>query len=587
MTPRRSVLALAVLVALATVLDLGHFGPAFTFHGDHERDLRMTERLLAGDWPDTTPAVAPLPFELGPLAYLVLAPALAVTADPRLIRAYVALLAGAGALLLLVTLGRRVRLDAALLAGFGLLASAFWFEVTSQLWHSSLLILPVAAWLTMAERWLSGRGEPVRCALGLSALAALSVQLHLTAAVYPLLTLGLLVLRRRELGWRGLGASVGVGLLVLTPLLVTLGRSLSRGALVTAGSAGRGWSPASPLEVLSFVRENVHILWGDVLGPALSDGLLALAVLGGVVAVRSKDLWSRLLLANVALGLLVEWLLLGNQLAHRYLHANFLALSALVAVGAHAALSWLPGRVTAARTLAATTLVLVAVWLEAWLSHVPHPRHLGWLTADQQLAVASTVAERFPMPLDEAPWRIHGLYVSESMGIGWMHRLARRAALPPFHATAHLAVLPSELDLVPFGTLTGPVTRVRLGPREVLLVPFEPALRDVTVTAGDTLEPLQRPWHAPARQAQTRHGDRRIAAQVTRAGTAHLLIQSGRDRGCSVDARLGGLTVLATPAAPAAKAAYPGLQLVALELPTTGPLALNLGRCEALHIDLF
>ena len=81
MTTRIPAFAVPVGLLLAYILlSLLHFDTAFIFHGDHERDLRLATVLVQeGAWPEHSPSISPLPFELGPLLYLVLAPAVAIS----------------------------------------------------------------------------------------------------------------------------------------------------------------------------------------------------------------------------------------------------------------------------------------------------------------------------------------------------------------------------------------------------------------------------------------------------------------------------------------------------------------------------
>ena len=135
------------------VLELVFFNSAFLFHGDHERDLRLaTVWVQHGEWPQSSPSISPLPFELGPLLYLVLAPAVVISPDPVFVRVYFLALASLGFALFFVTLRRELSMVGAGVALFALLSSTFSFEMSRQLWHSSLLPIPVAGFVLASHQ---------------------------------------------------------------------------------------------------------------------------------------------------------------------------------------------------------------------------------------------------------------------------------------------------------------------------------------------------------------------------------------------------------------------------------------------------
>ncbi len=186
-----------LIVGIWSLFTLTVFEPAFRFHGDHERDLRFATLLVQhGLWPDSTPAISPTPFELGPLLYLLMAPLVAVSSDPFVVRGGFVLL-GSAALLLLHGLFRRlVSRRAAALALMAACTSTFTYEAFSQLWHSTLLALPVVLFL----RWAHDAQERPSRAVLAAVAAAVALQLHATAVVYPALLL-VLAFRLRHQPW--------------------------------------------------------------------------------------------------------------------------------------------------------------------------------------------------------------------------------------------------------------------------------------------------------------------------------------------------------------------------------------------------
>ena len=564
-------LALAAVLAAYLALEIGPFADAFIFHGDHERDLRYaTLWVRAGIWPESSPAVAPLPFELGPLLYVLLAPAVAISPEPAFVRIYLLLLAAAAFGLFGRSLTRRVRWEAAVFATWALVASTFTYELSRQLWHSSLLPLPVVGFLWASERLLRPDDpHPHRHAVLAAACAGIAVQLHLTAVTYVGLLAGLLLVRRRTL----VPATAAL-LAALAPMLWTLTQSLGRGALAATHIPG-DWSPANPLP---FLVDNVHTLWGDNLGPLLTWPLLGLAAAGGLRA--RGDRFARLLVANVVLGLAVEAALLGNQRAHRYMHANLYAVFGLAAFGLdlvlrHPRLRWTPW---------AAAAVALAVTVEAAVSPVPHAGGRGWLTAAEQSAVAQVVATRFPLPADAMEARVHGIYFGESMGMGHLHALAEQPALAPFSATAHVLVMPSDLAIEPFGEPVGPRALVHGLGRTIAVGAFRPALDFAHLEAPPELRSR---W----RRGRSRPDQRGVLAVVRipalRAGAAHVLVGGARgDRTpCPVQAWLDRQPLQLQPV-PMRR--YDGVVGWTVPMARAGQLTLRVGPCrEVRFFDLF
>lgn len=583
-------LVMGAFVTVWLLFDLVWFQEAFIFHGDHERDLRYATLFVSqGIFPDSTPSISPLPFELGPLLYFVLAPAVAISPDPVFVRAWFALLTAGAFVLLFVTWRRHVRWEAAAFALFLLGASTFTYELSRQLWHSSLLPLPIAGFFWAASQLLGEGEEPRPRDAALAAVcAAVTLQLHMSAVTYVAALAAVLLWRARGLGRRGwLAAAVGFGISLL-PFILTLARSVADGALEGVSSGGREWSPAGPGVVLGFFVDNVHTIWGDDLGPLLTWPAVGLALWGGWCAIQRRDRFGLLMVGIVAVGLVVESMLLGNQRAHRYMHANLWATFALVAYGLDALL----GRVSwrwAPHTMAGLAAV---VCIEALVSEVPHTSDDGWLSALEQRAVAQVVAEEYPLDSGAMERRVHGIYFGEPMGMAHLHTLYAAKERTPFSETAHVLVMPDDLGLSPYATAASPAHVVKAGSRRsVRVLSFEPALDHETLSIESPLgEQLRKRWRRPqARRPAGGDGGgvHTLRVRATRAGTVHLMLSDGRserDR-CPVAAWLGQESI--TPQ-PIEAQAYRWARFVALPIPRPGRLTVRIGPCrQVAFLDLF
>jgi hypothetical protein len=582
--------AVLAIAAVYATLTLTHFEPAFRFHGDHERDLRYATLLVEhGVWPDASPAIAPTPFELGPLLYLVLAPAIAISADPVVVRGYFVALTVLALFVLHRLLRRHVSRTAAGVALFALASSEFVYEASAQLWHSSLLALPLAGFWLAVDTLV--RAPTRRALVAAAILAGLAIQLHITAVGYSaILAAAALGPARRALGVRTLLVGVAAFLAALTPFWVTLTTTISRGALAHASGSAHGWSPAPLGELASFCFDNVHPIWGDDLGPLLVWPLLACFAVGVVAATRTW--FGRLLISNLAIGLVEEWLLLGNQRAHRYLYANAWAFFLVVGLGVEPLLTRVATRARPWLSAALAALAL-AVTVEACVSEVPRADTTGWFNAVEQRAVASVMAERFPMTEDAMETHVHGLYFGEPMGMHHWHLILGPPEPPPdapAAATAapsrgpHVLVMPTDLGLAPFGDPVGPRYTVKADGRDVLIQAFNPAFTALEID-GPAGEELHRRWRRPhaSPRGPARHT---LRVTATRAGTATLALADGRTGDhCPVH-----VTVNGTPAAaaPIETPAYTWIRFIRIAVPDGGAVAITLGPCRApAFVDLF
>jgi hypothetical protein len=545
------------LVLIWITLSVWVFDVAFIFHGDHERDLRyVTLWAQHGRFPESSPAIAPLPFELGPMSYFWLLPAVWLSPDPLHVRFWVWALSAAGALVLFDALRRRVHWEAAALALFGLLASTFWYEMSRQLWHSSLLPLPVALWIWSAAELVESERPRRRVAFLCAVSAAVAVQLHMTASIFTALTAGIVVWRFRQLRLRTVAVGTTGWLLAITPMVFTFVRSVERGALeiMDRRPAGRGWSPAGPVDVLEFFVDNVHTIWGDNFGPLLTWVFLGLIGLGVGVAVRGRNHLAILLTANLLLGFVVEALLLGNQEAHRYMHANLFAAFGLAAFGADSVFRALKRQ---AAVPAGVVALALAVTVEA-----------------------VTVARSFPLNAYVMEQRVHGVYFGELMGMGHYHALQGAPEdVTAFSPDAHIQVMPSDLGLRPHGVA---LAEVKLEPagRAVTLTAFKPSLDHSRLQIQSPAEEALRSRWRRRRAASPGPSQHVIRVPNEHPGTVNLGLTDARraqDR-CRVQVWLGQDPV---PVTPVSAPAYEPTLFYEIAVARAGLLTIALGPCQA------
>ncbi len=563
----------SMLVFVWFVMTFWRFEAAYLFHGDHERDLRFATLFVQhGIWPESTPSISPTPFELGPLLYVVMAPGILFSPDPLVLQAYFLLLSAGGFMLLYACWVKRLPAAAAMVGLFALLGSTFTFEMSRQLWHSSLLPVFIGGFFFAGERLLRVPTS-VPMAIMAAICAAVSVQLHMAASVYVLLGLGLIAICR-QVAWQGLG----VGLLAATPLLWTNWNIIRSGAaerLSQIGSTSR-WAPAAPSDVFGFFVDNIHMVWGDDIGPLLTWPIVLLVLAGIIDGVRRRDAFAVFLTANLTLGFLVESLLLGNQQAHRYMHANMWAAFGLVAYGARPALEhikpwiWSP-------IMAGIALVIIG---EAAISDVPRATQRGWLNTREQAQVATTVADHYPLPRDDMETRVHGVYFGETMGLGHYHEILEKADdPPPFSSEAHVLIAPEDLPIALDGLQVLSERIIDGNERRIRVLAFESRTTDLQLPTG-----LDSRWReSPHRKySPSMH---RIEATSTTA--AELILMMSRSRGqhdqCSLAIRQTRTIRYVDVETPR----YPELRLVRFPV-KPGPLTIELGPCPTPRFfDLF
>jgi hypothetical protein len=563
----------ALLVLVWFILSYWRFEPAFLFHGDHERDLRYGTLMVShGIWPESTPSISPTPFELGPWLYFVMAPGVAISADPLIVQGYFLLLASVGFFAMYACWIRRIRPEAALVALFALLSSTFTFEMSRQLWHSSLLPLFIGGFFYAVERLIRG-DRIVSAGMIAAACAAAACQLHMTASVYALLGLGLIAWRRKAAP----GALI-VGILGLIPLLWTNWTLIEHGALEHAGRAvqnGR-WSPASATEVLEFFVDNMHMIWGDDIGPLFTWPIVALSIAGIVYGVRTRDRFAIFLCINLLFGFVIESLLLGNQRAHRYMHANIWAAFGLVGYGAQ----WTLAQVKPWVSRPIVIGLALVITGEAVISEVPHAQDRGWLNTREQSLVARTMAEDFPLSNDAMEHRVHGTYFGETMGMGHYHSLNSQADdIPAFSQTAHVLVVPEDLPLALSDLKVTTEKRIAGNERVVRMLSFEPRLTNVRYSDG-----LESRW----RESSSRSygpGQHRIEATANTSAEILLLLsrtRTGRDH-CNVTVRQTSTLSTLEVATPR----YQELRVIRFAV-KAGPLVIDIGPCPTPRlVDIF
>jgi len=600
---------LSVVLGAFASLQVWHFEEAFVFHGDHERDLRMALGLVErGEWPAVTPTISPFPIQLGPLLYLILAPIVAVSADPFFVRNAFLLLTLCGCTVFFSVLRRWVRWQAAAFFVATLVASVFTFEMSRQLWHSSLLPLPIAAFFWGAFHLLQTDAQPRRYVILTGVFAAIAVQLHAVGSVYGLLWLGLVWLRRRDLKARDVWGAVGAGLIALLPFLWTLVQTLQSNAGQSGVNMPGTWQPANLWTVWTFFVENLKPIWGDNIGPLLIWPWLGLLLWGSITALRKRNRFGIFLLCNLVLGWIVESMLLGNQLSHRYMHANLWSSFALLAFGLNDLMTrWSPRWIT---VLAAATIGIITV--EAWVSPVPHAGVDGWLNAREQRDVAQSVASKFPLSDAEMETRIHGLYFGELTGMGHFQSLFPRTDSQGFSKTAHVMVMSSDIGLVPHGRSIEPAEQFKGPHRTVAVYAFEPFVdwSNMTVSgpnksslfhkwrrlnpewfgqaprrgpSGDVLKESPDPSASKQANGATDHQGttHRVVVPITHAGTIHTVMRAGRDvrDRCPLTAAIDGQIIETKPVdVPLSRT-----EIHAIEIKKPGTLHLQLGPCRDLR----
>jgi hypothetical protein len=497
-----------------------------------------------------------------------------ISTDPTWIRVYMLLLCCGGFTLLWLFMRRFMNHEFAAFAILGLMASSFSYEASRQLWHSSLLPIPIAGFLLSSARLLLNQGKPTKYACIAGLCAAIAVQLHLCAVVYVALFGGLLIVRGGWLKAQGIACAVVVFLVALLPMGLGVLSALMDGAFGRSSGAMGGWSPAGVEQVFSFFVDNVHILWGDTLGPLLTWPFIILMGVGSVRALVRGGPLQRLLVANLILGFGVESLLLGNQWAFRYMHANLFAAFGLAGLGT----SFLMGSIKVPIRQGVLALIALVVITEAALSPVPHSHSAGWLNTNEQKAVAALLAEHFPMDEDTMETHIHGIYFGESMGLGYLHsRLDTKAGAGEKKAK-HILVRTSDLKLAP---LPSKVTKSRsliANNRRITASSFVSLLDHSTLKVqGPNAGTLMNKWRR-ARWKSHSFATHSIVVSVRGAGRIHLALGRRRQSrlDCPFTATLNGNELAATKAH---TVPYPGLSIWSLRAPKKGRLKIRLGPC--------
>ena len=232
MSPGRNqrwmIAGVAVVIGAHLLLHGWAFRDALLFNADLERDLGRTLDFVEGRGLDLAgPDLRQSGLGLGPMSYLIGAPAVAVSPDPLVTHAWVVLLSAVGLGLLAVALRGVVAPGTVILCLAWLVASGFWFAAHRIPWHASLLPGVLGLHLLAARRLTAGVNG--RWAAVLVATSIIAVQLHVAALVLALGTCVLLVVRRRALGVAGLARLGLVALVVATPLLLSVAQALAYG----------------------------------------------------------------------------------------------------------------------------------------------------------------------------------------------------------------------------------------------------------------------------------------------------------------------------------------------------------------------
>ncbi len=385
------------------------------FNVDVERDLTRALGLVTGRaYPFEGPALSDTGLNLGSLYYLLLAPLVALSPDPLFLRwAFVIFATGALGLLAVVLLRRRVRLEVAFVALAWLVASELWYDAQLWLWHSTLLPVFVAGLLVAVERVTSGGS--VRWLWAAAALAATTLSLHVTAlATLPVLAVTVVLVRSR-LSWRTGLAALAAFAVPLIPL--GLGLLAVRDAEHVAFARREAVDPPAVSSLLEYAAAaflpgmGTRRLYGAF--PVMFGIPWLMVVLPGLALVGAAHAWrrtgqafERLLTLGLGVGLVLAALLLGRELALRYLVLVALPLVLLAALGLDRLLGAWADRLPVRLALAAAALALVIPGLTRDTSGLDDVGAACRMVT--QRAVAKEVVDVVGIPAVDVDRRVHG-----------------------------------------------------------------------------------------------------------------------------------------------------------------------------------
>ncbi|MFT7623832.1 MAG: hypothetical protein ACI9WU_003017 [Myxococcota bacterium] len=542
---------------------------------------RVQAWLSGGEMPFRTGPIGPLPFHHGPMYYWVLAPIMAISPDPAWVRAvYVGLQIGA-ATLIFALLRQATTWPIALLAAASLLFSRFYFEVSRQLWHASLLPVFIAGSLFFSARLLADARR--RDGLAAAACAAIALQLHVTALPYAAVA-GLAALwRRKDLGVRGVLTIGLAGVLVALPIQIGAvqvlleGRPLPPEATMIGGSSGLG-----PLEVVQYLAAHLGPAFDGWLSGALNLVIPLLVLCGLIAAAVERKPLAVLMAVAVGIGLVFELRLLAHDDAPRYLNPNIYPCFVLMALG----LDWLRRIAPAGGALVGPLVLAVSglLALDALLAPVP-PTDWPAMTAGDQRAVARAVGPALP-GLEAAQGRVHGTYLTDQprlVGVGYFHQLFggldSEAEVP---AGAH--VLVSDAAVTPYGQVLS--TEAVAGTDHTYqVVVFRPHLDwSRAVVEGPAGAQILERWTIENDNLQE-PATHTIEVPTSAGGRLHVLVRSMNDVECPLVVALDERRI---PAQDGPALGGGQLRTLAFNLPGPGLVRLVLGPCMSPpRLDLF
>ncbi len=543
-------------------------------------DAVMFSRVLGwldgtGPTPWRTGPIGPLPFHHGPMYYWVLAPLLAISSDPLFVRIGFVSLQLVAACLLFAGLCRVAHWSIGLLCVLAMLSSSFYFEVSRQLWHASLLPVFVCGALYFTIR-LANDGTR-RDGMFAAALAAIALQLHVTSVTYAALVAGVAIARRRTLGWRAVGAIALVGWIAALPIQLGALQTLREGYALPPGTLN---APAvlGPAGSVGFLLHHLAPAWDGPLSDVLAVLWPVALVVGLFAALRERRPTELVMVAGIAIGLVIEIRLLAHDDAPRYLHANIYCCFLLLALGA----DWLHRRLPPlTRALPIATAVLAAlVAFEALRADVP-PTDWPAVTAGDQRALAKTVAPALP-GLEHGP-RIHGAYLTDQqrlVGLSYMHRAFAPAGAAAIPDGAEILVAEQTAHLEPN---TAEVLSVHRVDRPFTVTVYRPSIRVLEVE-GPAADLILNRWSMDG-IVLDEPATHTITVEAAKQGPIHVLVRSVHDNDCPLDVRAHGRTL---PAANGPTVGGGQLPTRRFQLDRAATVTIKVGPCRVPpRLDVF
>ncbi len=570
-------LVLAVLCVAIVVVEVLVRSRDAVFEAEHDLFFSDARRWVhGGAFPLHGPPVGPFAVDHGPVFALLVAPIVALIPSPAAIQLSFVVLACVAVFVFGRALWPVTGPLPALAAVVGLAGSGYFHESARQVWHSSLLPLPmvVVLWLTAAAT----KHACVRRFALAGVIAALAVQLHVQAAGLAVAWAVCVGLSAPRLGPARTLAVLALAAASLAPIALSWGSLIdARGLDAVLGHRPNALDTTRLGTLVELLVRGFGIAsWPDAW--LVGSTWLELAVIGAVTALRRPDPLPRVLALAFVAGLAVLWPLAGYMPAPRFLHTIAFPGFGLAALGLVTVAGWLGGAERVPVALRVATLLSAAAYgvgvaLPATFDVLPV------LSSHAQAQVVDEVVARVGSTADVRR-QVHGLYLSDPallIGMGYHHDVA--ASNPqPAKSDAHLAVLP--LSLAKDLTLgSGEIVRTPLAtwPTPVVLVEYTPIFDALT---GD--EALFDKW--PRGGPPPTAGPYALSARVRRPGVILVWIRRhGRPASeCQLSVTLSGVSL---PTQVLESQRQP--EVHRLDVPRAGALELRLGPCSrAVHLDV-